>query len=87
MNGSNYIQGQLAPRKDSLAIFVFQCQSTELDVRFHSTCIPPRVLLHNIDHMAVQIMSIAVECVVLVSKLRIHHDVHTLNVSHGADIT
>jgi hypothetical protein len=78
VRGPNCIQGKLAPRKNSLAMFVFVNQCTKLNVRFHSGCIPPYVVLYHVNHMAVQMMSVAVEYVLLVPTLWIH--VHTFNV-------
>ncbi len=43
--------------------------STDLNVRFHLGCISPHVLLYHVNHMMVQMMSIAVEDVVLVPEL------------------
>ncbi len=59
-------------------MLVFPYQRTDLDVTFHAGCISPYVLLYNVNHMAAQTMSIAVECVMLEPNLRIH--VHTVNI-------
>jgi hypothetical protein len=57
-------------------MLVFPYQRTNLDVTFHAGCISPYVLLHNVNHMAAQTMSIAVECV----KPNLRIRVHTVNI-------
>jgi hypothetical protein len=51
---------------------------TKIDVRFHSGCISPHVLLYHVNHMVVQMMSIAVEIVLLVPKLLVHVYFHNI---------
>jgi hypothetical protein len=61
--------------KKSLAVFELVYNITKIDVCFHLGCISPHVLLYHVNHM---VMSIAVEIVLLVPKLRVH--VHSHNI-------